>query len=292
MGNGAVTYSLQEVSPCRQIRKLALTHCRGVRRMHLNSNMSACEQAPVSQFGSSAHGSLLRAKVHGLGIEKSGGVNKVNIKIDASRVAGLITGSANLDKVVYDTWYLKDVELMSGKIYGLVSEYGQGCMYLSYLLGGKIDFGDLQIFIDGINVSKEDLKSISWNLEPSKEKYRNKTVRKSIEKSIIKNKCSDTFEDIVEAFYLDERRHDIKLQYLSGDRWRASAALGYVSGKSIFYAPYENTSFYHSMYGSNMFKALRYLADKGTIIVLPVGSDTFIKSVVDECIYLDPVYEQ
>ena len=206
----------------------------------------------------------------------------MNIKIDASRVAGLITGSANLDKVVYDTWYLKDVELMSGKIYGLVSEYGQGCMYLSYLLGGKIDFGDLQIFIDGINVSKEDLKSISWNLEPSKEKYKNKTVRKSIEKSIIKNKCSETFEDIVEAFYLDERRHDIKLQYLSGERWRASAALGYVSGKSIFYAPYENTSFYHSMYGSNMFKALRYLADKGTIIVLPVGSDTFIKSVVDE----------
>ena len=42
--------------------KLALVRCRGVRRMHLNSNMSACEQAPVSQFGSSAHGSLLRAK--------------------------------------------------------------------------------------------------------------------------------------------------------------------------------------------------------------------------------------
>jgi len=39
-----------------------LAHCRGVRRMHLNSNMPACEQAPVSQFGSSAHGSLLRAK--------------------------------------------------------------------------------------------------------------------------------------------------------------------------------------------------------------------------------------
>ena len=42
--------------------KLALVRCCGVRRMHLNSNMSACEQASVSQFGSSAHGSLLRAK--------------------------------------------------------------------------------------------------------------------------------------------------------------------------------------------------------------------------------------
>ena len=44
--------------------------------MHLNSNMSACEQAPVSQFGSSAHGSLLRAKsqfeeVNTLDIEKT-----------------------------------------------------------------------------------------------------------------------------------------------------------------------------------------------------------------------------
>lgn len=38
--------------------------------------MSACEQAPVSQFGSSAHGSLLRAKsqfeeVNTLDIEKT-----------------------------------------------------------------------------------------------------------------------------------------------------------------------------------------------------------------------------
>ena len=30
--------------------------------MQLNSNMSVCEQASVSKFGSSAHGSLLRAK--------------------------------------------------------------------------------------------------------------------------------------------------------------------------------------------------------------------------------------
>ena len=47
--------------------KLALVRCRGIRRMHLNSNMSACEQAPVSQFGSSAHGSLLRANFQSCG---------------------------------------------------------------------------------------------------------------------------------------------------------------------------------------------------------------------------------
>ena len=41
--------------------------CRGVRRMHLNSNMSDCEQAPISQFGSSAHGSILRANFQSCG---------------------------------------------------------------------------------------------------------------------------------------------------------------------------------------------------------------------------------
>ena len=59
----------------------------------------------------------------------------------------------------------------------------------------------------------------------------------------------------------------------------------------IFYAPYECTKFYYSMNLSNLFNVLRYLADKGAIVVLPVGSDAFLKTVVDECIYLDRVYE-
>ena len=37
-------------SPCRQTRKLALTRCRGVRRMHLRSNAPACVQAPGSHL--------------------------------------------------------------------------------------------------------------------------------------------------------------------------------------------------------------------------------------------------
>lgn len=33
--------------------------------------------------------------------------------------------------------YYRNLRLESGRIYGLISEYGQGCMYLSWLLGGK-----------------------------------------------------------------------------------------------------------------------------------------------------------
>ena len=53
---------LSIISPCRHTRKLTLARCRGVRRIHLDSNMPAREQAPGSQFGPDVHGSLLRAK--------------------------------------------------------------------------------------------------------------------------------------------------------------------------------------------------------------------------------------
>lgn len=101
----------------------------------------------------------------------------MKIKIDTSKVSGVIAGGAFVDKHFYDIWYYDDIEFESGKIYGLVSEYGQGCMYLSYLLGGRVDFDELQVFIDENRVTKTDLMALSWNLEPSKEKYKNKTVK-------------------------------------------------------------------------------------------------------------------
>ena len=71
------------------------------------------------------------------------------------------------------------------------------------------------------------LEISSWNLEPSNEKYRNAIVKKSIEKALIKNRCVEDFDTIAEKFILTEPRYDRKLFQLSGERWRASAALGY-----------------------------------------------------------------
>lgn len=214
----------------------------------------------------------------------------MEIQVDTSKVSGVIAGSAFLEKNIYDTWYYRNIELTGGKIYGLVSEYGQGCMYLSYLLGGNVDFGELQVVMDNTSVSEKSLQSISWNLEPANGAYKNKTVRKSIEQAISQTNCQISFEDIAKKFLLTEERYDRKLKNLSGERWRASAALGFASGKKIYYAPYEPSMFYRRMKNSHLFEVLRYLADNGAIVVLPVGNDTFIKSVVDECLYLDPDY--
>ena len=48
--------------------KLVLVRCRGVRRMHLRSNATACVQAPDEQYLDTVqHGSLLRAKFQSYG---------------------------------------------------------------------------------------------------------------------------------------------------------------------------------------------------------------------------------
>lgn len=86
------------------------------------------------------------------------------IKIDASKCISLVEGGAFLDgKKEYDSWRFKDIKLESGKIYGLIGEYGQGAMYLSYLIGGKVDFGDLRLFCNGQELSRNMLEQISWN---------------------------------------------------------------------------------------------------------------------------------
>ena len=127
--------------------------------------------------------------------------NHFEIKIDASKCTSLVEGGAFLDgKKVYDSWRFKDIKLESGKIYGLVGEYGQGSMYLSYLVGGKVDFGDLRLFCNGQELSRSMLEQTSWNLEPSNEKYRNAVVKKSIEKALLKNQCTEDFNAIAKKF--------------------------------------------------------------------------------------------
>lgn len=214
------------------------------------------------------------------------------IRIDASECTSLIERGALLGKGrEYDSWRFRDISFESGKIYGLIGEHGQGPMYLSYLLGGKVDFGELRLFCNGHELSQSILEQASWNLEPSNEKYRNAFVRKSIEKALIKNRFIEDFDAIAGKFLLTEPRYDMKLFQLSGERWRASAALGYSNRKKIFYAPYKCSNFYYQMCQSGLLKVLRELTAGGAIVLLPAGSDEFLKYIVDECVYTNREYD-
>ncbi len=215
-------------------------------------------------------------------------MQKMKIRIDTSGCHGIITAS---DAKIPDTWYYSDLTFEGGKIYALVSEYGQGCMYLSYLLGGKADFNQLKIFLNDTECSQADLQKISHNLEPSGEPYGKYPVRKAIEKALKSSQRTETFPELAEKFLLTPERFDRKFRYLSGERWRASAAYGYAMEKKIFYAPYETSNFYYRMCQSSLLKPLRELTSAGALVLLPVGSDEFLKHIADEVIYLNRQYD-
>ena len=125
--------------------------------------------------------------------------------------------------------------------------------------------------------TQETLKDISWNLEPSYESYKNLIVRKSIEKALKSGHVEESFEQLAESFCLTPERYDCKLRQLSGERWSASAAVGYASGKKVFYAPY-NARLEHM---------ISYLTSHDCMVLLPVGSDMYLKDHVDQCIYIE-----
>lgn len=213
--------------------------------------------------------------------------DKFRITIDTSACKSIITG---YDMKLDDVWYYSDQRFESGKIYGIVSEYGQGCVYLSYLLGGKIAFENVKVYCNDSLIQQNDLNDVSWNLEPNGEHYAKKKVRKSIEQSLLKNGTGESFQTIADKFLLTPERYDRKFAHLSGERWRASSAYGYAQGKKIFFAPYETSSFYYQMCCSSLLKSLRTLTDYGAIVILPTGSDEFIKHIADEVIYVNRGY--
>ena len=215
-------------------------------------------------------------------------INPFKIKIDTSLCGSIITAH---DLLLNDTWYYRDLLFESGKIYGLISEYGQGCEFVSYLLGGRVTFDNVKIIFNGDLISRNDLSGMSWNLEPYRESYGNKIIRKSIEKALKNVPNSMEFQDLAERFVLTPQRYDRKFNHLSGERWRAAAAFGYAQNKRIYFSPYETSSFYYQMCSSSLLKCLRELTDNGALIVLPSGSDTFIRHIVDEVIYLDTDYD-
>lgn len=219
--------------------------------------------------------------------------NYFKIRIDRSGCNTLTSDSFCIGRnKLHDTWYHTDLEFSSGKIYALVSEYGQGCMYLSYLLGGMIDFGNLRIYKDQKQIARQDLLEISWNLEPNETKFKNQIIEKSIRKALkssleSEQDISEKFSQIQDKFLLTQERLNRKFCQLSAERWRASAALGYALRKKIFFAPYQTSSFYFQMSQSCLLKAFHELTQSGCMIVLPIGSDDFAKHFVDECIYLN-----
>lgn len=214
--------------------------------------------------------------------------NDFTLRVDTSACVSMITG---YDHTMNDTWYYSDQAFESGKIYGLVSERGQGCQYLSYLLGGRLPFEQVRVFCNGASVTQHELRQVSLCLEPSEEGCADQNGRRAIGEALSRFRSQETLEDVADRFLLDLQRLDRPFGALSGMRWRAASALGYAQRKRIFYAPYKPSHFYYQACQSLLLKPLWELANDGALVLLPVGSDEFIRHIADEVVYLNRPYD-
>lgn len=188
-----------------------------------------------------------------------------------------------------DTFLKQDIMLESGKAYGLVSEYGLGCEFVSFLIGGKLSrdsYLEQPVLWNGTQIAQAQLAHLAWEIEPCKTRYEKWTVKKSIEDALKQGLVDDTFASIASSFGLTEARYDRSLHQLSGERWFASMAIGYALGRRIFFAPYQTSLFYQQC--AHRFRlTLAKLKQENCLVLLPCGSDRVLRQFTDQCISLD-----
>lgn len=178
-----------------------------------------------------------------------------------------------------------------GKVYGLIGECGSGGWGISYLLCGRDSAEGCRVFINGVQVSQKELKRTGWYVgEGIEKKYffsKEKNVIKQIRHGLKKSKKCDENE-IVKRFGLSDRRLNLKLSNLSGERCRASAAIGYAHDCKIFCLPWINTSNMNDLITSSRVDVFADILKKeGNVVIIPTEKIEVLEMIADEIIVID-----
>jgi len=176
----------------------------------------------------------------------------------------------------------------SSKIYALAGERGSGNTALSFLLTGWQKPHCADIRINSRNVTPKKLRMMScyighghyYDIFPFQKRL---SVKRAIGNGLKKTGKADfTYEYIKEKFALTTERENRPLKYLGNEHWRASIAIGYAYGKSIYCSGFIEKPMWDKYYGIMLMEWLRMLSDEGALILLPTNDEALINSVADE----------
>ena len=183
----------------------------------------------------------------------------------------------------------KNYSFKKGKIYGIIGEQGEGGELISSLLSGRIPIKDEEIYCDDIELNNYKLKCMGWYV--GKREYlgtivkKQITVKKALKLAMKKYKRYKNLKDIVEEFHLTLDRLDYKISNYSGERLRASLAIGYASNRIIYCFPWMNTAEFHDIIlSSGVFRFFTKLKEEGCIIILPTSRRENVIGFADEII--------
>lgn len=212
-------------------------------------------------------------------------------KVNRFRVSNLSAfGKCDLfhHGIVQDSIFSFNQEFIGSTVYGIIDEFGNGAAALSCALAGKLDEVKGDIYINECKIINKDIQKFSCYVGDDsglKKQFglKSMTVREQIEYGINKNlSFSNDIAEIQRNFGLSEERFDRVLKYCSGERWRASMAIGYAQGKSIYCFPWMNTKDLLNL--ENQIRlGIKLLLEIGAILIIPTVNEKTLINIYDSC---------
>lgn len=216
-------------------------------------------------------------------------------KIDSFKVIGLTAfGNCNLyhHGLIQDHINNFGYEFRKKQIYGIIGEFGNGSAALSCAISGKLPIQQGNFFINGKEVKINNIKKIGCYVgEDIKIKTKfgfihRTTVKEQIEYGVNKQKSFvQDVNKIKTMFHLSDERFNRNIKYFSGERWKASIAIGYALGKMIYCFPWMNTKdlFYIK---DHIALCLESLMQIDAIIIIPTCKEEVLLEISNSCEFI------
>ncbi len=193
-------------------------------------------------------------------------------------------GSCNLFHLGIPQEYLRpsDFEFHAGNLYGIIAEFGSGGAALSCCLTGNTKFYEGKIYIDDKEETISYIVKNSWyvgyDFYGSRNPLRRKTIKEQIKAGVLATHCELNAETIQNMFCVSNERVGRSIKKVSGERWKASIAIGYAYGKKIFCYPWMNSRDVEHL-KDQMKNNIEVLINNNCIVVLPTTKEENVKKL-------------
>ena len=176
---------------------------------------------------------------------------------------------------------------LGGNAYGFISDFGCGSWGLVTCLGGRCENPDGEVLLNAQPIACSELLKYSCFISENVFNGINTSdnllsAKECIEKALQISKISYSVQEIKIMFGLSDERFERNLNYVSGEIWRISMAVGFAYGKDIFCFPWLNERDVDRLYQP----LINILKKNGKIILIPSSQKKPLKKICDETLLM------
>ncbi len=210
-----------------------------------------------------------------------------------------VGGKCNLfhHGIVNDFLCNKNFEFSMGKVYGIIGEFGMGGAALSCGITGNTCWYQGEVNIDGIVCDVKKLIESSWYIgndlysDSSSKIWRKSakidrnTIKEQIDYGIRKYNLELEGEEVRQLFNISSERYERNINYISGERMKASAAIAYAHDKNVYCYPWMNSSDIEHL-KEQIRNTINVLKQKNALIIIPTTTEMNIKKISLDCEFI------